>query len=382
MRQSNTKSNNGFTLVELLVVIAIIGILVALLLPAVQAAREAARRNSCVNNLKNCGLGALNYESTFNYMPAGALYIGNQGAGQNGFSWNVELLRFMEETAAADVIDAAEEEALANNPKQPLHHLLTNTNISAATRDKLTEISRSTSSIFRCPSDDPLKLATEGGIETALGATNYTAVMGSGFSRGTEFDGDPFPANPQIFATRDEDYYGGAADSAINLDGIMLPGRGVKLAKCTDGTSKTLLIGERVYLLSAWTRGGYWLFNVIPGDIRNRLNAKYLNEHNIWDPPLEPIPSSYISSAKCISGSLTPSSSPSLGQYYVQDANRPADDTGDGRGFNELMFGSLHPGGANFVYGDGSVHFINEGIEPAAYVSLASRNGGETLGDN
>src|SRR5690606_12375535 len=91
----------GFTLVELLVVIAIIGILVALLLPAVQAAREAARRIQCANNLKQIGLALLNYESTHNVFPYAAGTTANQ-AGQSAtyWSWSALLLPYLEQAAA------------------------------------------------------------------------------------------------------------------------------------------------------------------------------------------------------------------------------------------------------------------------------------------
>ena len=95
----------GFTLVELLVVIAIIGILVALLLPAIQAAREAARRSQCSNNLKQLTLAIQNYSDTYKVMPLGWFQGGNQGAGHWG--WGSRILPFCEQQAAYDTLELA-----------------------------------------------------------------------------------------------------------------------------------------------------------------------------------------------------------------------------------------------------------------------------------
>ena len=99
-------SLHGFTLVELLVVIAIIGILVALLLPAVQAAREAARRTSCVNNMKQTGLAFANHESTKGELPSGAMGFQNGGNGHwRGHTALFQILPFLEEVIVADQMD-------------------------------------------------------------------------------------------------------------------------------------------------------------------------------------------------------------------------------------------------------------------------------------
>ena len=359
----------AFTLVELLVVIAIIGILVALLLPAVQAAREAARRNACVNGLKNCGLGAINFESNNRRFPPGAMYIGRPQTGQAGISWQVAVLEYMEEAPMADQIRAEQERKLAANPRAPLH---SQDKVGGQPNPVLGPIAERVGPIFACPSDDDKSAQYQG--EYGEGS-NYYAVMGSGRSRFNEFG-----SNPQITAVPDVDFLNDTID-AVNLDGIMIPGQGAKAGQVTDGLSKTMLIGERWYQLRSWLSGAYWTVSGLGPD-RNDIFAKYRNADGSFNAPEEPLRGSVVYSAKCVSGRLTPNSDlETVGYYYGHaDDDRPGPKPPGltvSQGINEVLFGSFHPGGANFVYGDGSVHFINDDITPELYVSLASRNGGE-----
>ena len=121
MKQASTK--RGFTLVELLVVVAIIGILIGMLLPAVQQVREAARRTQCLNNLAQIGLAMHNNEFSFGHLPAGVIDtagpIQNVPKGQH-VSWTVHLLRFVEQNGIADSFDIeAGTYAAANTPAHP-----------------------------------------------------------------------------------------------------------------------------------------------------------------------------------------------------------------------------------------------------------------------
>jgi prepilin-type N-terminal cleavage/methylation domain-containing protein len=147
----------GFTLVELLVVIAIIGILVALLLPAIQAAREAARRTSCTNNLKNVGLGCLNHVSTKKYFPY-SWFDDNFNADSYGKSWTVALLPYMEDKALQDLVD----------PDQPNNYV-------GNGRDHL-QAQKTVLPFLICPSAGSQQLVTDGPggsppVQSAI--TNY-----------------------------------------------------------------------------------------------------------------------------------------------------------------------------------------------------------------
>jgi len=116
--QTSEKRPFGFTLVELLVVIAIIGILVALLLPAIQAAREAARRTKCINNLKNLGLACLNYESAKRSYPPSSSTASDKSV--NGLSWEVLVLPYVEESGIGDSIkNFVDTYRKANSGKDP-----------------------------------------------------------------------------------------------------------------------------------------------------------------------------------------------------------------------------------------------------------------------
>ncbi len=178
MKPRSLRRSAGFTLIELLVVIAIIAILVALLLPAVQQAREAARRSSCKNNLKQLGLAVHNYHDTYRVLPPGYVTQENSvDAGGNGprsgWAWNAYILPFMEQGPLYDILqpgrtlasDAAATGASATAMKQPLES-------------------------FRCPSDvapvlnsnanQRIHLPTETGATTAnsteVASTNYLGV--------------------------------------------------------------------------------------------------------------------------------------------------------------------------------------------------------------
>ncbi len=276
----------GFTLVELLVVIAIIGVLVALLLPAVQAAREAARRSSCTNNLKQLGLALHNHHDTYGYFPVGATTVGN------GLSLHVALLPFMEQQNLYDRFNQAE--AFTTSTNRPL------------TQQPVDG--------FLCPSGTELKADDNGSDNT----THYYGVMG------------PTGANATTGTNYKENTAGSHGGWA--LQGAFAWNEKLGFKHLTDGTSSTMVFGE----ISWGDRDG--------NDTRYRAWARG-GAHN-----------QYMAPAKNVAQAIN------------------ADYTAL---FNDMSFGSNHPGGAQFGYGDGSVHFIPETVDFAVYKATASRNGGE-----
>jgi len=203
----------GFTLIELLVVIAIIAVLISLLLPAVQQAREAARRTQCRNNLKQLGLALHNYHDTFATFPPGDLYEQGELGTTNmaGWGWGTFLL------------PALDQGPLYNNLSpgtRSLHVLLQDASLRSLVQTPLT--------VFRCPSDDVLELnkdrkftnAEYGNI--AAGTSSYVANAGTRWST----------ANQWISNGRDP-------------WGVIFASSRIRISDITDGTSNTFLLGER-----------------------------------------------------------------------------------------------------------------------------------------
>lgn len=200
---------HGFTLIELLVVITIISVLIGLLLPAVQAAREASRQTQCRNNLKQQMLAALSHEEQQQTLPPGSRM--NQKEKSLGTSWRVLVLPYLEEKALFDKLDLNEAGGLNN-------------------RGNVLNIPQA----FVCPS-----VATEESA-FALKVSHYDAISGSGHSAEYRWD-------------RDDTSCGD-----VFVDGAFFPDSDIRLGQVTDGTSHTLAIGERKYFLNDWMVGARW----------------------------------------------------------------------------------------------------------------------------
>lgn len=317
----------GFTLVELLVVIAIIGVLVALLLPAIQAARESARRMSCANNLKQIGLAILNYESSKKALPPGTLSSNKDGV--NGFAWHTEILPFAEFSSLANEIDAAKKNLAKVENDRRTGQQVTVYPDPYTIGDKYNELQLS---VYRCPSDmarfDDLAILTWGKY---LQATNYAGVMGSAIARG---DTDQILGNN------------------MSTDGCLFFNSNIKLKEITDGTSNTFVAGERWYQVRSWLIGG-------------RKEGSFV-----------------MYATKNIDRSIPPNGEFTAG-YYVQhnafrgeSAEVPA--AQQKVPLNDLYWSSQHPSGLHFTFADGSVHFVSADIDGNTWEAYGSRNGSET----
>lgn len=368
------ESSNGcryaraFTLVELLVVIAIIGILIALLLPAVQSAREASLRLSCTNNLKNIGLSVLNFESAQRAFPEGSLNA--SGDQQSGLGWPVLILPYVEQTAVSE--DAIREYAALNDA------YASNT-VAAARLDELNSLRLP---MYLCPSDPDLPLQREKYGNANRKGMSYAGVSGSYYSRTGECPATRQSGVPCAWTGQSAtDIFG-----PNNYDGMLTQGWRVRAAEATDGLSKTLLIGERTYQIRAWMIGAYWkpprTDAVDTGNRRDRGTVS-----TSTGPPEGPQPRAALFAIKNLTSEVRINHNPFDACYIGHDNNlgdlpMVSDTTPRTIAVNDLPFGSFHPGGANFCYSDGSVHFIAEDIAPAIYLALGSRDGGEVVNAN
>lgn len=227
MRFAVLRRGRGFTLVELLVVIAIIGVLVALLLPAVQAAREAARRSSCSNNLKQLGIAIHNYHDTHLVLPPG--WVTTLGTG-----WSVYILPQIEQG--------------------PLHSTLRfNTTTSAASAWAVDGSPEETAcgtyiNILRCPSAAVPRNVSNQGIPLRVPAT-YRGVASS-----TADSDDPSTSTPPANRHLERN----------DLEGIFIRNTSLKMADILDGTSNTFMVGESVWQDSTFNQNGnqmdFWYF--------------------------------------------------------------------------------------------------------------------------
>lgn len=217
----------GFTLVELLVVIAIIGILVGMLLPAVQAVREAARRTGCQNNLRQIGLALLNYESAQNHFPPGQTWTATRDQNPNriGYSWLAQVLSFLD----AGNIESGLDKRLA--PDATVNQMAISAPLAVA-------LCPSTSNIDKDRDSRGFinNFSFSGQVVFDLGCTDYLGISGP---KGDDndvlnFNGNQFERNQgMLLSTKDED---GEQDGMTS--------EAVKISMVTDGTSNTLFVSE------------------------------------------------------------------------------------------------------------------------------------------
>ncbi len=311
----------GFTLVELLVVIAIIGVLVALLLPAVQAAREAARRMACINNLKQISLSLLNYEATFGALPSGGLATDSGGYGH---SWWVRILPVIEAQNVYGKFDQTSNYTGWVGGDQ-----------FGGNRDNRELLSGKHFDFMYCPSSDLPELVLENAVHdnASIMSATYTGVAGA----------------TDHTTARDQNGSGGGA-GRISWGGTLIAQGTVKLSEITDGTSNTLLVVEQSDFCVDAGRG----LVDCRSDCGHGFTMGWGDDG--WE---------RIFNMTCVLHPINEKSFDSLGVPGNCGPNRAIQST--------------HPGGAFVALADGSARFLGEGLEIQTLYNLANRDDGNVI---
>lgn len=346
-------SRPAFTLVELLVVIAIIGILVALLLPAIQAAREAARRSDCINRLRQIVLAAHNYESTKKKLPShGDVMIVN-GEFRGALSSQARLLPYMEEDAVRNLVDQEHHWRHANNRialETPLPFL-------------------------RCPSGKQIELTyrnerdNPGTAQENNRRSHYVGNMGArpgpnkvatqpsdgcapaGGTRGTVNWEWPYSTYYQHACTRASS---SSASGSTAINGVIFPVSNIDVGDVTDGTSKTIMYGEM-----SWDVGPQepWLV----GSTSNNIDDAFGSSHGV------------VYNTKNIRWAIN------FKRFRDETGALPAGEdpdipTSNYAPLTETSLGSYHPGGTHVGMCDGSARFLSEDVDvELVLLRMASR---------
>jgi prepilin-type N-terminal cleavage/methylation domain-containing protein/prepilin-type processing-associated H-X9-DG protein len=368
MFNQGNKTVRGFTLVELLVVIAIIGILVALLLPAIQSAREAARRTQCRNNLKNIGLACLNHADTTEVFPTGGsgwgVYIEQYvtpeypdpngkpvGIDQMGIGWGYQLLPYLEEGALHGI-----------NRSRQLRDVVVPIYICPSRRG----VTRGNSGTTEFGDLGNPVLSDYCGVQPCTRINNNTPQGRVGNSTLAQMvsPGNAGEAFMYLYQGTNEHsplansfYDGVIVRSPWARDNVQEPAtpgiegryrnnvpRPTKFSKISDGTSKTIMIGEK-YIRADLYEGGS------PSDDTGGTDG--------WDPDIMRI--------TCI----PPLNDGTTNFPYTGNIGSPLGEPV----WQTFLMGSAHPAGFNAAFADGSVHSINYDVDIYVFNSLGTRNG-------
>jgi prepilin-type N-terminal cleavage/methylation domain-containing protein len=324
------KLRTGFTLVELLVVIAIIGILVALLLPAVQAAREAGRRSQCTNNMKQIALALHNFADVRKGLPPGA----QDTPEWSGVGWKVYVLPYLEQDHVYSQLD--------------LKLSFSGSNVPPAGTNPNKILLKYLVPAFECPSSALESFPTDQGNPNGMQVHDYIGISG----------GTPDP----IGRSGPSSVCAGSYGSIMARTGLLVPNEITSFAACTDGLSNTLMVGEqsgRVGTTDMRSRyHGGWVGAAFDA---TAAGPKPMSQ---WD-ACPPSGGDVWHCAITVVRYAINSKSLSAGANAPYQAN--------------TILNSFHPGGINGALGDGSVRFISDTIDFQTLLKVAVRDDGQVI---
>jgi prepilin-type N-terminal cleavage/methylation domain-containing protein len=343
---------SGFTLIELLVVIAIIAILIALLLPAVQQAREAARRTQCKNNLKQYGLGLHNYHDIYNGFPIGGQGNSANPADPNGGNsanprsgWQVYILPMMDQSALYNQLHF-------DGPRAGQLYGGVQGSVTRIVLPDKDEAGEKQVPYAMCPTD-PWPRHVAGSTSTPYKTTamwaqaSYTGSIGSQRTPSSTASCSPFNVYAETLpAPGNVDY--GRSHNKLRISGMFCyHGVFLNIRDVTDGTSNTIMVGEVRPDCHSHAPYGWWFSNAM-GDAHASTVCP-INEFNTCT-----MAPKKVSNAACTG----------LAEYNYS-----------------WGFKSFHTGGVHFLLGDGTVRFISQNIDHTNYQRLGGRGDGQTIGE-
>jgi prepilin-type N-terminal cleavage/methylation domain-containing protein/prepilin-type processing-associated H-X9-DG protein len=372
------RSADAFTLVELLVVIAIIGILVALLLPAIQAAREAARRTQCKNNLKNIGIAAHNHVDALRVFPTGGSFWGMKiedyvepdsktngipdgkplGTDKQGLGWGYQLLPYLEEGAVHDIKTMEQIEQIVI----PIYNCPSRRGPTRGARNA--QVLTDYAGIQPC-TRVRTNIGSQNGTETA--EVNVAAIIDGNYQlaidafkqchdkppAAVEENQGSYPSDGAVYdgvIVRSPWQRKNGQDPSNNVvegffrTGVPFP---VKIAQIIDGTSQTMLFGEKYVMYTLYEGGS-------PSDDQGWTDA--------WDPD--------VMRLSCV---------PPLNDGSVNEPFTNLPPGGKGPAWETLLLGSAHTGGFNVAMADGSIQTMSYDVDPYVLNALGTRNGEEAV---